>query len=98
MSIPERERVGSFVVTSERNLSSDGIICSQCQKLLSTYDAETDNLSPAPEALAQSGAVAIPNFGWFCSQTCAIAYEGAYDVRFQRNAENVISYYDENSE
>ena len=94
----QRERIGPFVATSESNLSPDGIICAQCQKLLSTFDSDSDSHTPSPEVLSSQGAVAIPNFGWFCSQTCAVAYESAFDARFQRNAAGKVGYYDTPSE
>jgi len=90
----ERERVGPFVVTSESNLSADGIICAQCQKVLSAFDLGSDSHMPSPEELLLQGAVPIPNFGWFCSQACAVAYESAFNVQFQRNVAGRIAYYD----
>ena len=85
------------MVTSARNLSNDGIICSHCQKLLSAYDSQSGAFSLPVEQLHSEGAVPIPNFGWFCSQSCALAYEDAHRVRFQRGASGLISYYDDTS-
>jgi hypothetical protein len=42
----------------------------------------------------KSGAVPVPNFGWFCSQECATRYEGASGRRmFDRNAAGEVQYY-----
>lgn len=91
----ERERLGPFIVTSQRNLSDDdSIICSHCQKILAVYLPASDSHNPTCENLTRRGAVPIPNFGWFCSQTCATTYEAVFSVRFQRNALGDISYYD----
>lgn len=97
MTMPnrERERIGPFVVTGESNLSPDGIICAQCQKLLSTYDTASDTHTPSAEMLLSQGSVPIPNFGWFCSQACAIAYETEFNLHFQRNHVGKIAYYDD---
>lgn len=92
----ERERLGPFIITSQRNLSDDGsIVCSHCQKVLAVYSPTSDSHTPTPQNLTRHGAVPIPNFGWFCSQRCATTYESAFSVRFQRNALGQISYYDE---
>jgi hypothetical protein len=95
----QREHVGHFVVTSQRNLSNDGsIICAHCQKVLAAYDAASDQHSPTPETLTGQGAIPVPNFGWLCSQDCAVAYEEAHGVNFRRDSSSKISYYDASSE
>jgi hypothetical protein len=68
------------------------IICAQCGKLLAK--AVRDTHSPSPEDLLQTGAVPVPNFGWFCSQECATSYERARGRRmFDRNAAGEVQYY-----
>lgn len=97
MTTPNRERgrIGPFVVTGESDLSPEGIICAQCQKLLSKIDAASDTHTPSPEELLSQSSVPIPNFGWFCSQACAVAYESEFNLRFQRNHAGKIAYYDD---
>jgi hypothetical protein len=64
-----------------------------CDKLLAEYDATTDSHSPSPEELFESGAVPVPNFGWFCGQECGRRYTETTGVRFDRDAEGNIRYY-----
>jgi hypothetical protein len=71
------------------------IICVQCSKVLARYDPATDSHIPSPEQLQVSGAVAVPNFGWFCGQECATHFEQAKGRRlFDRNAVGEVQYYD----
>ena len=95
MANQKREQIGSFIITTEKNLASDGIICAMCEKKLSHYDPITDRHSPSAEALHQAGNIAIPNFGWFCSQECAAAYEQKFGFSFGRNAQGKIDFYGE---
>ena len=90
----ERERIGSFVITKQSNLSEEGIVCASCGKLLSKIDWASDTQDLSCEQLHASGAVAVPNFGWFCGQACGDAYSAEFGVRFQRNEKGKISYYD----
>ena len=84
----------NIVVTSADDLSSDGSInCALCGLRLATYDGTADQHSPRPERLLESGAVPVPNFGWFCSQDCADDYEARTGVRFRRNADGRVAYY-----
>lgn len=89
----ERERHGSVVITKQSNLSQEGITCSHCGKLLSKFDKESDTHDPPVALLITSGAVPIPNFGWFCGQACGDAYSAEFGVVFQRNQDGKISYY-----
>ncbi len=89
----EREKIGTIVITSEENIDSDGIICAFCEMKLSNYDIKKDLHSPSCEVLVDKGAIAIPNFGWFCSQRCAKEYEAKYDVKFDRYKSGIINYY-----
>jgi O-acetyl-ADP-ribose deacetylase (regulator of RNase III) len=91
--VRERSRVGQFVVTSARNLDPTGIICAQCGRRLAEANAATNGFEPPAEELHAGGAVAVPNFGWFCGQACGNAYETEFGVRFQRNNVGEISYY-----
>ena len=69
------------------------IVCAFCHKRLAEYGPEKDTFDPAPEQLASYGYIAVPNFGWFCSQECADAYEAATGIRFQRDAAGFTNYY-----
>jgi hypothetical protein len=61
---------------------------------LSHYNETTDAHTPPPEEIFNAGAVAIPNFGWFCSQRCATEFEQAFGRKlFQRNANGDVEYY-----
>jgi len=71
----EREQIGPFVVTREEDLDPRGISCAECGKLLATYDANGDCTQPSAEELVTMGAVAVPNFGWFCGPACGESYE-----------------------
>lgn len=68
----DRERIGPFVVTAERNLDADWVTCANCNKRLASVS--THAIDPKPEALIEAGAVAWPNLGWFCSVECEQAY------------------------
>jgi hypothetical protein len=61
--------------------------------VLAEFNDSPNGLSRSPEELVASGAVAVPNFGWFCNQACAELYERATGIRFDRNPEGRISYY-----
>ncbi len=82
-----------LVVTSTENRPSDGIYCSYCEMKLAAYSENNDNLEPSFEILFKQGAVAVPNFGWFCSQECAHKYESEFDIRFERDDSGMINYY-----
>jgi len=70
------------------------VVCVQCAKLLARADPASDTHIPSPEKLLASGAVAVPNFGWFCSQDCATRYEQARGrTMFDRNAAGEVQYY-----
>jgi len=70
------------------------IVCEQCKKVLARADVERDTHAPQPDELVATGAVAVPNFGWFCSQECATRYEQAAGRRmFDRNAAGEVQYY-----
>jgi len=70
------------------------IVCEQCKKMLARADVEHATHVPPPESLLAAGAVAVPNFGWFCSQECAALYERANGRRiFDRNAAGEVQYY-----
>ena len=60
---------------------------------MATFDAATDTHTPPVEELFAAGAVAVPNFGWFCGQECADAYSREYGVAFRRDSSNRVSYH-----
>jgi hypothetical protein len=70
------------------------IVCEQCRKVLARANVEQDTHVPHPEALLATGAIPVPNFGWFCTQECAALYEQAKGSRmFDRNAAGEVQYY-----
>jgi hypothetical protein len=71
----EPERIGPFVV-SPKALDPSAVRCANCDKKLA--DVFEDRIEPSFEALIGAGAVAWPNFGWFCSVAC----ERDYGFRF----------------
>jgi hypothetical protein len=71
------------------------ITCAMCNKLLSRYDAASDSYIPSPEKLHEAGMIAVPNFGWFCSQECAHAFEESTGFQLRRDETGKISYYDD---
>ncbi len=83
----------NIVITRVADLDPRGIACRRCAKLLASLDEASDRFIPSPEELSAAGAVAVPNFGWFCGQPCADAYERDTGVRFQRDHEGRVSYY-----
>jgi hypothetical protein len=68
------------------------LICNYFGKKIADFIDNT--LSPDPETLYKSGTVPVPNFGWFCSQKCALNYEKDYEVRFARGTNRKIDYYE----
>ena len=82
-----------FVITRAADLDPRGIACRQCSKLLSTFDKEAETHTPTVEELLATGAVPVPNFGWFCGQECANTYSHGSGVSFQRDADGKIKYY-----
>ena len=86
--MPERsrERIGDFVITRPENLDSSGIICANCQKRLAAL--ADGKVSPSCEELIDSGAVAWPNFGWFCGDACEAAYAKESGVQLERIAKD----------
>jgi hypothetical protein len=69
----------------------DNLQCQFCDKVIAKQTAST--MAPSPEECYKSGNVPIPNFGWFCSQDCATAYEKKYDIKFARTIDGKVDYY-----
>ncbi len=90
----DREKIGLVVVTHAKDRDPN-IICEMCEKSLARYNALTDDFTPSCQHIFAEGAVSVPNFGWFCSQDCADAYERKFDIGFERNAEGKVEYYPE---
>ncbi|WP_437522316.1 hypothetical protein WME79_31230 [Sorangium sp. So ce726] len=74
------------------DIPADALGCAQCGRILAQLDHSGDAFDPAPDVLAAGGAVAIPNFGWFCSQECGEEYERIRGTRFARDASGRIHY------
>jgi hypothetical protein len=86
------KRIMKIVVTKTVDLEPRGIACRNCAKLLSTLDKAADTLTPSVEQLLASGAIPVPNFGWFCGQDCGDAYSRQHGITFQRDANGRIAY------
>jgi hypothetical protein len=70
------------------------IVCAHCGKILARAEPERGPHVPTPEVLLTSGAVPVPNFGWFCGQDCATRFEQAKGRRmFDRNSAGDVEYY-----
>jgi hypothetical protein len=82
-----------IVVTKAADLDPRGIACRQCVKLLSRFNKASDTHTPTVEELLQAGAIAVPNFGWFCGQVCGDEYGREHGVQFQCDANGKIAYY-----
>jgi hypothetical protein len=52
-----------------------------------------DDMVPSAENCHAAGKVPVPNLGWFCSQECAVKFEGKYDTTFYRTQDGKIDYY-----
>jgi len=75
--------------TADQN--KEFVNCSQCGKVIA--ELQDDGMNPKAEDCYKSGNVPVPNFGWFCSQECAVEYEKSHDVRFARTIDGRIDYY-----
>ena len=71
--------------------SVDTVSCLNCNKVIAVYDK--DEMKPSAEESYKAGNVAVPNFGWFCSQECATQFEQDNNVKFSRNAQGLVDYY-----
>jgi hypothetical protein len=78
MAPREPERVGPLVVTRAASLDPDSVRCANCDKKLAVLLKEEDRIEPSFDELLESGAVAWPNFGWFCS----VGWERDYGEKF----------------
>lgn len=67
------------------------IKCQFCNKTIALLI--DDNMNPSAEQCCKAGNVPIPNFGWFCSQSCATKYEHDFKIDFMRNPVGEIGYY-----
>jgi hypothetical protein len=74
------------------DIPEDALGCAQCGRILARLDLSGEVFKPAPDVLVAAGAVAIPNFGWFCSQGCGDDYERIRETRFARDASGRICY------
>jgi hypothetical protein len=79
-----------IVVTSLNN-DENFCRCQFCNKTIAEF--KNDEMIPSAQNCYNSGNVPVPNFGWFCSQDCATAYEKKYDIKFARTTEGKVDYY-----
>lgn len=87
-----REKIGPFIVSAASNLESNHVVCTNCSERLASVRA--DGIEPSPEILISQGAVAWPNFGWFCSRACEDKYSREFQVSC---AERVVASDPENT-
>ncbi|MGG9962785.1 hypothetical protein [Ferruginibacter sp. SUN106] len=65
--------------------------CRFCDKKIA--EIKNDIMVPSAEECYKNGNVPVPNFGWFCSQACAVNYETKFDINFAKTKEGKIDYY-----
>lgn len=65
--------------------------CQFCDTTIAEF--KHDIMIPSAEECYKKGNVPIPNFGWFCSQKCALDYETKFDVNFNKTTEGKVDYY-----
>lgn len=78
-----------FLRTLPNSLDID---CANCGTILAKYDSKTDTHNSTCDKLIYDRAVAVPNFGWFCSQHCGNEYEKSNNLKFQRDEAGKINY------
>jgi hypothetical protein len=79
----------NLIKTSANDESS--VRCEYCKKSIAKFS--DDIMTPSHEECYKSGNVPVPNFGWFCSQSCGLKFEEKYGVRFGRTKDGIIDYY-----
>jgi hypothetical protein len=65
--------------------------CQLCDTIIAEF--KTDMMIPSAEECYKKGNVPVPNFGWFCSQKCALDYETKFDIKFGKTEDGKIDYY-----
>jgi hypothetical protein len=85
-----------IVATLHSDLDDNAIRCACCGKKIA--DVIEENLIHDFVTLYKGGNVPIPNFGWLCSQSCALKYEQEMGVRFDRNSKGMVDYYEHSIE
>ena len=90
MTAEQRARFDAHLARYRTKPTTTKTTCAYCDKFIADFLSAS---APAPESLMASGAVAIPNFGWFCFHTCADAYEHNFGIRFQRDTSGKVFYY-----
>ena len=81
------------IVKFLKNSASDesNVRCEYCKKVIAK-NSEV-GLTPSFEDCYKMGNVPIPNFGWLCSQECAIKFEEKNDIKFGRTKDGIVDYY-----
>jgi hypothetical protein len=90
MTAEQRVRFDTHVARQLAKPPTTNTTCAYCDKFIADFQSPK---APTPEDLLAAGAVAVPNFGWFCSHSCADAYERDFGIRFQRDASGKVRYY-----
>ena len=65
--------------------------CQFCDTTIAEF--KNDIMIPLAEECYKRGNVPVPNFGWFCSQKCALDYEIKFDIRFDKTNDGKVDYY-----
>jgi hypothetical protein len=84
---------GKTITVSMNSSEQDLVRCNYCRKQIAVLSFAADAIDPSPEELMNQGCVPVPDFGWFCSQDCGDKHGQEYRVRFRRNGDNQIRYY-----
>jgi hypothetical protein len=75
------------------NGNQEFVTCLNCKKVIALLLEDEDRMEPRAEECYAAGNVPVPNCGWFCSQSCAIEFEGSHGVKFGRTIDGMIDYY-----
>ncbi len=90
MTPEQRARFDAYVARERNKPPTTETRCAHCDKFIADFQRSPGT---KPEDLMAAGTVPIPNFGWFCSQTCADEFEHDFGIHFQRDASGKVSYY-----
>lgn len=79
------------IILSSPEPVTENCKCAFCNKTIAIF--QSDVMIPSVEECYKEGNVPIPNFGWFCSQSCAFKYEEQSGIMFQKTEYGIIDYY-----
>jgi hypothetical protein len=67
--------------------------CLNCNKIIAHFINEA--MSPSPEDCYRAGNVPVPNCGWFCSQECVNQFGQKHNIKFDRDENGFVDYYND---